>query len=445
MAIGNMFKNFQDDEIDPVTGMPFKPSNDPLAGIASPMGMKPADDGASVLPPNYNELAQQEANDGATDEASDAALIAELQAMPGSKNQESPAQDPNRSQNVRDYIMKNITAGKYSDENRQKLLDNSSIGMGEGVLAALSALGAGFQGKDSGAAVQASLNTAKQGKRQAIEDFERGRANQIQDKDLKRKEEQYGRDEEKRAREMDPNSPESKIAQELAVSMGMSAEQAKGLTAAKFQDFSPALQKKYEIEQRKLDRQENRAARAEDKAVRLDEKQQKLQTPYGLAHTEDDAKKLKEAHESKKSFDSKIQEMIDLRKKYGGEVFNREAVARGKQLSKDLLLEYKNMAKLGVLSQSDEKIINAIIPDDPLAFSAASALGQDPILSNLEAFKKDSDKDFATRVQTRTRGGQAPASEEKSSSYPKQVRKDGKVTTVDNAEEEKEANAEGWQ
>ncbi len=124
-----------------------------------------------------------------------------------------------------------------------------------------------------------------------------------------------------------------------------------------------------------------------------------------MANTSDDAKKLKEAHESKSSFDSKIQEMIDLRQKYGGELMNREAVARGKQLSKDLLLEYKNMAKLGVLSKSDESIINSIIPEDPLGFSAAGALGQDPILHTLKKFKQDSDKDFSTRVATRTRTG----------------------------------------
>src|SRR5690606_32413258 len=100
---------------------------------------------------------------------------------------------------------------------------------------------------------------------------------------------------------------------------------------------------------------------------------------------------------------------------------NREAVARGKQLSKDLLLEYKNMAKLGVLSQADEKIINAIIPDDPLAFSGASLVGQDPILSSLEKFKNDSDRDFATRVQTRTRQGLANYESGKDSVSTKQA------------------------
>jgi len=129
-----------------------------------------------------------------------------------------------------------------------------------------------------------------------------------------------------------------------------------------------------------------------------------LDTPYGLANTPEDAKQLKEAYESKSAFDNKIKELITLREKHGGgALFNREDVARGKQLSKDLLLEYKNMAKLGVLSAADEKIINAIIPADPLAFDFIP--GQDPILHKLKSFAKDSDSIFNTKLSTRLKGG----------------------------------------
>jgi len=144
--------------------------------------------------------------------------------------------------------------------------------------------------------------------------------------------------------------------------------------------------------------------------MKVEEKMQGLNTPFGFANNSDDAKQLKEGHEAKKNFDSKLQEMISLRTKHGGgAVLNREDVSRGKQLSKDLLLEYKNMAKLGVLSQADEKIINAIIPADPLEYNSplAAIQGQDPILKNMEKFKGDSDRDFLTRVQTRTRDGLA--------------------------------------
>ena len=89
---------------------------------------------------------------------------------------------------------------------------------------------------------------------------------------------------------------------------------------------------------------------------------------------------------------------------------NREAVARGKQLSKDLLLDYKNMAKLGVLSKSDEDIINAIIPDDPLAFNSPLAVmqGQDPILNNLKRFKQDTELSYNEGVKLRVRTNNQP-------------------------------------
>lgn len=175
----------------------------------------------------------------------------------------------------------------------------------------------------------------------------------------------------------------------------------------KFENENSQFDRNYSQRDREFDVRlaEARAEKNLMKQEKQTEKMQALETPYGLANTVDDAKQLKTAHESKLNFDSKLNELIDLRKNKGAEVLDREAVARAGQLSKDLLLEYKNMAKLGVLSQSDEKIINAIIPTDPLAFTPSSLAGQDPILSNLIKFKADSDKDFATRVQTRTREG----------------------------------------
>lgn len=208
----------------------------------------------------------------------------------------------------------------------------------------------------------------------------------------------------RKAAESDPSSPESKLAQQLAQKMVPGMQKWGEMNAAQINKMLPGLQKIYEIESRKLDRIEAREDRKWQNAMKLDEKLQGLKTPYGIANTVDDAKLLKEAHESKKNFDNKLDEMIALREKHeGGALWNREDVGRGKQLSKDLLLEYKNMAKLGVLSKADEDIINAIIPADPLAFDFVP--GQDPILHKLKKFKEDSDKDFATRIQTRTRGG----------------------------------------
>lgn len=328
--------------------------------------------------------------------------IPELKAEP---LVESPqAEQPKvTKESMYEMLKQKYFGGEYSDENRKKLQDEIQKDVsGPNWAAGLAALGAGIAGRDAMAAGQNILQRQDAQRKAKLEQFDQGRNKLLQDMDVNKKLDEYQRDEDILKREQDPQSDESRLAQQLAKDMGYQGDTSR-LTAAQFKQFSPALSKRYEIEQRKLDRAESREERRFLQGIKMDEKVQALKTPYGLANTVDDAKQLKEAHEAKQNFDGKLQEMIDLRKKYGGEFLNREAVARGKQLSKDLLLEYKNMAKLGVLSKSDEDIINAIIPDDPLAFSPVP--GQDPILSNLEKFKADSDRDFSTRVQTRTRQG----------------------------------------
>lgn len=143
-------------------------------------------------------------------------------------------------------------------------------------------------------------------------------------------------------------------------------------------------------EQRKFEREQKQA-----------EKDELLQTTYGMARTTDDAKKIKDGAVLKKNFDAKLQELIDIRKAAGGgQVLDREVVTRAKQLSKDLLLDYKAMSQLGVLSQSDHEILNAIIPEDPTAYRGIveAVQGQDSILSNLQKFKSDKELDFKNKL-----------------------------------------------
>lgn len=317
---------------------------------------------------------------------------------------------------VKDYLQK-LNPSKYTDEARQALLDKQAedntgfdiqAGLG-GLAGALASYGTGKMGGIEGA--------------ERIKKMKRG----MQDQELSNFD--SGLALEKLKMEKDPNSMESKYAQELALKMGMKPEMVQGLTAAKFKELSPVTMKMYEIDERVKERARDNQLRREDMSLKreandiakeernsiqrekMDEKrttkEDALRTPYGFANTPDDAKQIKEGYEAKANFDSKLQEMIDLRKNKGSEFMDREAVARGKQLSKDLLLEYKNMAKLGVLSQADQGIIDAIIPQDPLAMDWAP--GQDPILSNMEKFKADSDKDFQNRIDTRikTRSGRA--------------------------------------
>lgn len=350
------------------------------------------------------------------------------------------AQQPDVKSTISQYLL-----DKYSDENRQKILDaNAKDASGINWSAGLAALGAGIAGKDAIGAGQSILKRQDDSRKSKLDAFDTGKSQMVKDYQFKNEMTKAERDEALFKRESDVTSEESKLAQSLAKKM-MPGGDFSNMSASQINKSIPSIAKIYDIEQRKLDRQEAREERRFQAGIKLDEKTQGLKTPYGLANTEDDAKKLKEAHESKLNFDSKINEMIALREKHGGgALLNREDVGRAKQLSKDALLEYKNMAKLGVLSQADEAIINAIIPADPLAYDFIP--GQDPILHKLKEFKKDKDKDFATRVSTRTRQGIATSnSDTPKSEYPKQVRKGNQVATVSNATEEQEARDEGFQ
>lgn len=324
---------------------------------------------------------------------------------------------PNTSPELKAAYAKKLDMGKYSDENRAHLLkQQSDPNWGGALQAGLAGVAAAFQGKDSGAASADVLNRDERQNQIKLNQFDKGRQDKIQDYALGQ---QMTKDERENAKS-DPNSEPSIAFRKMIEANFPKVAKSYGdnwsnVTAADQNIIFDPLKLKEQTDARKeaamLANSQRGDAREDRKLQREqmdNEKKQKLVTPFGLANSEDDAKKLKDAFESKSNFDNKIDEMISLREKHGGgDVWNRDDVARGKQLSKDLLLEYKNMAKLGVLSASDEKIINAIIPADPLEYNSplAAMRGEDPILGNLKKFKGDSDKDFATRVGTRTRAG----------------------------------------
>lgn len=333
-------------------------------------------------------------------------------------DEEELAQKP-MDPRVVEYLTQKNAASQFSDENRMKAkadADERKSGLGWAQFAA--GVGDAFAGRSPSESAKNFDGIRKGIDESTIGDFDSRKKAMIEDLKFKNSQKEF----ENKQAKFDPNSNSSMAFRKMMEANFPAIAKHYGdswgnVTAEDQENIFKPLQLKENIEARKEqakilagDRAENRAAREFDKQSKLDEKMQGLKTPYGLANNEDDAKKLKEAYESKKNFDGKIKEMIALRKKHGGGAsLNREDVGRGKQLSKDLLLEYKNMAKLGVLSKSDEDIINAIIPEDPLAYNSPLAAfnGQDPILHKLEKFKGDSDKDFSTKVSTRTREGLA--------------------------------------
>jgi hypothetical protein len=321
--------------------------------------------------------------------------------------------------NLRSYLEDLYKQKNLGDDQRMKLEQSVAESKPGGGLTFLASLGAGLAGKNQSDVVN-SLNQGSRDKQKELEAFDAKRAGVFDELKKDREIGKFERDNKDDLESDDPESEKSRMMQTVAARLMPGRDFSKA-SARQLSTVMPQLKsvfdqeldserrkedlayKQQELGVRRQDIQTQRQIKQDEKELAKAEKQKiledELTTPYGRALTKTDAKDIKDAHVSKQNFDSKLNEMIALREKFGGEVFNREAVGRGKQLSKDLLLEYKNMAKLGVLSQADTDIINAIIPDDPLAFSMTP--GQDPILYKMKKFKEDSDKDFQTRVATR--------------------------------------------
>lgn len=334
---------------------------------------------------------------------------------------------------------------KFSEDEYQKAKDTSREDNAAMAIAqVLGGFGDVISGRDPSNSAKNFAQYRQQIKDATVGDFEKQKKSAIDDYNTNRSLEQNKITDDQRARDMDINSDESKMAQALAIKMGVNPAVASKLTAAKFKETSPVMEKMYAIEQARLARQDAAAARSESKEQRQFEKDQLLETTYGQARTHDDAKQLKAAAETKTKFDRQLQELIQLRKDKGVEYLDRDSVARAKQLSRDLLLGYKDLAKLGVLSQSDENILNDIIPNDPLGQDWAP--GQDPTLHKLEKFQGDVNSDFNARLDQRLRNpSNQQRQKQQQGTFPKQVKKGNQVATVNNAQELKEAQDEGFE
>lgn len=359
-------------------------------------------------------------------------------ALPSNDMQRSPAVVENPAQaaaaapSKQPSFMDDFTEEKYKKA-MQDAQDQQS-GLGWAQFAA--GVGDALAGRDPSNSVR-NFDSIRQGiKDDTVGSFEKRKKAAIENYNTNRSLEQNKLTDDQRARDMDVNSEESKMARALAIKMGVNPEIAKNLTAAKFKETSPVMEKMYAVEQARLARQDAAATRAESKAARQFEKDQILETTYGTARTADDAKQLKGAAETKAKFDAQLEELIALRKDKGVEYLDRESVARAKQLSRDLLLGYKDLAKLGVLSQSDEAILNDIIPNDPLGQDWAP--GQDPTLHKLEKFQGDVNRDFDSRLDQRLRNPNNPQRKSQqgkapSKSKPKTITQNGHTYTLNEA------------
>lgn len=164
---------------------------------------------------------------------------------------------------------------KYSNEARDKVAEDTKIGMGEGLVAALSAIGAGFQGKDSGAAGMGALNNFKANADKKLTQFDAGRKQAIEQQDLDRKSQDF---------EMRSNpDSEFSIAKRQAFQDAYGVNLPPTMSAAQLDELSPALSKKIdtqfrerELKERMKDRQLQREAMQYNRDQTRQEKQKTI-------------------------------------------------------------------------------------------------------------------------------------------------------------------------
>lgn len=150
-----------------------------------------------------------------------------------------------------------------------------------------------------------------------------------------------------------------------------------GLTANQIAEKIPAIEKiaslRQQEEMKRLQIENTRAikdATASEKQTRIADE---LWTPMGQAKTKNDAKILKDAYTGYEGTKSNLDELIEMRGAKGAELMDRKSVNRAKTIAADLTVQYKDLAKLGVLSKDDYRLLERLIPSDPLQFDVLAS------------------------------------------------------------------------
>ncbi len=168
----------------------------------------------------------------------------------------------NMDPKLKDYLTQKYNLDKYTPDARKAIEDqNAQERQGPNLAAALSAFGAGLQGKDAAYAGQSVIKNQENARQAKLNQFDTNRAQTMQDLT-------FAQGQAKQKAEMDPDSPESKIAQSAARSMGFDPDLVEGLTAAKFKEMSPVMEKAYQAKLVADTRKDTAKSNAQAKADR---------------------------------------------------------------------------------------------------------------------------------------------------------------------------------
>ncbi len=248
----NIFTGF-DAEIDELTGLP---KQEPAFSLAQNLR----------APEIISEFAPQQQQQPITSTA-----VTSREPIVNKQLAEQAIASPNTSPELKVALARRFDLGQYSDDNREQLAADSGPSWGDKGRAALATIGAGFMGQNAQAAGLAVLDRARQAQGDKLAAFDKGRAGKIEQYKLDKMATDDGLTSERVARESDPSSQESQLAQSLAKRM-MPSQSFDGMSANQINGLLPNMSKVYDIEQRKLDRQESTSARMQDKSIARQDK-----------------------------------------------------------------------------------------------------------------------------------------------------------------------------
>lgn len=152
---------------------------------------------------------------------------------------------------IRDYLMQ-------KKKEREALQTQSAPNGLQALSNAFATISTGFAGKDPSQAWANNQKNFDAANAAKLNDFDKSMESDIQGIELGRNEDKYNREQKSMAEDSDPNSQQSKLAQQVLKSMNMPGDLS-GLTYEKFKTLSPVVQKKYELEQDRIKKMQDRS------------------------------------------------------------------------------------------------------------------------------------------------------------------------------------------
>jgi hypothetical protein len=300
--------------------------------------------------------------------------LASLRLPAGGMPQAQPEAPAPIRPEVQDYIAKKFNLGNYSDENRQKLIeDQGKFSVGKGLEGALASLGAAFQGGNSLAAVDAVKQRQREDDKSALANFDSGRKNYVENYELDKMatEDSEG---------ADPTSERSRMAQMIAAKFAP-GQNFEGKSEKELKRILPSLESIMKLQNDAENRKEARADRwalfgagQRDKQDARDEKKAEKELTLAVPGFERTGEVLPKAEEAVKfrkatavsdQLNRKLNRMRELVTDKGSFEYGGKTGQEMESLATEIQLLGKSpeLYELGVLTGPDLSLLEKITSD----------------------------------------------------------------------------------